>query len=107
MEGESLKIFFPFLNQHGIKHRVSCPHTSQQNGLIERKHQHIMNMGLTLLAQASMPLKFWDEAFATSVYLINRLPTPVLQSVSPWRNCLVSNQIILHYEYLGINAFLA
>ena len=24
----------------GISHRVSCPHTSQQNGIVERKHRH-------------------------------------------------------------------
>lgn len=40
-------------------------------------------MGLTLLAKASMPIKYWDEAFRTSVYLINRLPTTSLRGVSP------------------------
>ncbi|KAG9441433.1 hypothetical protein H6P81_017287 [Aristolochia fimbriata] len=39
-------------------------------------------MGMTLLAQASMPKSHWDSAFATSVYIINRLPTPILQSKS-------------------------
>ncbi|KAK1646191.1 hypothetical protein QYE76_063996 [Lolium multiflorum] len=37
----------------------------------ERKHRHIVEVGLALLAQASMPLKFWDEAFLTATYLIN------------------------------------
>ena len=30
-----------------------------------------------------MPLKFWDEAFTTAVYLINRLPSKVIQSQTP------------------------
>jgi hypothetical protein len=30
-----------------------------------------------------MPLKFWDEAFLTTAFLINHLPTPVLAHVSP------------------------
>ncbi|KAA0059801.1 Retrovirus-related Pol polyprotein from transposon TNT 1-94 [Cucumis melo var. makuwa] len=42
-----------------------------------------MDMGLTPLSQATLPLSFWDEAFSTSVYLINRLPTPVLNQLSP------------------------
>ncbi|TYK18915.1 Retrovirus-related Pol polyprotein from transposon TNT 1-94 [Cucumis melo var. makuwa] len=42
-----------------------------------------MEMGLTLLSQATLPLSFWDEAFSTSVYLINLLPTPVLDNISP------------------------
>lgn len=40
-------------------------------------------MGLTLLANASMPLKYWGEAFLTATYLINRLLTPLLQNKSP------------------------
>lgn len=44
-------------------------------------------MGLTLLAAASMPMKFWDEAFSSAFYLINRLPTPVLHNQSPFE-CL-------------------
>lgn len=42
--------------------------------LIECKHCHIVEIGLTLLAQASMPLRFCEEAFLKSVYIINRLP---------------------------------
>jgi hypothetical protein len=31
--------------------RVSCPHTSQQNGISERKDRHLVETGLCLLAQ--------------------------------------------------------
>lgn len=51
--------------------------------MVERKHRHIVDLGLTLLNHASLtllnhaslPLKFWDHSFLTSVYLINHLPT--------------------------------
>jgi hypothetical protein len=36
----------------GIAHHVSCPHTHQQNGDIERKHHHIVEVGLALLSHA-------------------------------------------------------
>ena len=36
-----------------------------------------------MLVQASLPLKFWSNAFSTAVFLINRLPTPVLMQKSP------------------------
>lgn len=42
----------------GISHHVSYPHAHQQNGSAERKHRHIVEVGLTLLAHASMPIKF-------------------------------------------------
>jgi hypothetical protein len=60
-----------FFQRVWISHHVSCPHAHQKNGSAERKHRHIIKVGLTLLAQASMPLKFWDEAVHTVVYLIN------------------------------------
>lgn len=36
-----------------------------------------------MLAHASLPLRFWEDAFSTAVFLINRLPTPVLEGTSP------------------------
>ena len=70
---------------HGIHHRITCPHTHEQNGSVERKHRHIVEMGLTLLAHSSAPLHYWAEAFQTACYLINRLPTPVLNHESPFQ----------------------
>ena len=73
-----------FFLKSGIAYRVSCPHTHQQNGAIERKHRHIVETGLALLYHASVPLRFWDDAFQTAYYLINRLPTPILHHQSPF-----------------------
>lgn len=47
-----------YLNQHGIVLRNTCPYTSQQNGIVERKHRHVVETGLTLLAQAGIPLTY-------------------------------------------------
>lgn len=41
-------------------------------------------MGLSLLAGASLPLKFWGESFSSAVHIINNLPTPVLLNKSPY-----------------------
>jgi hypothetical protein len=49
-----------------ISHHVSCPHSHRQNGVIELKHQYIVEVGLPLLVHASMPLKYWDKSFATA-----------------------------------------
>jgi transposase InsO family protein len=76
--------FKHFLTQNSILHRLTCPHTSQQNGIAERKHRHIMEMGLTLLTQAGLSPKYWVDSFLTSTYLINRLPTPMLKNQSPF-----------------------
>ena len=77
--------------EHGIHHRISCPHTPAQNGTAERKHRHIIETALSLLHQSSVPTQFWDEAMCTVVYLINRLPTQLLGNKSPYQ--LVYHQV--------------
>ena len=48
--------FTKFFVTHGITHRFSCPYTHQQNRRVERKHRHIVETGLAMLARASLPL---------------------------------------------------
>lgn len=67
-----------FLSTNGISHLTTPPRTSEHNGFSERCHLHIVETGLALLSHASLPLIYWSHAFATTVYLINRMPTPTL-----------------------------
>jgi hypothetical protein len=50
--------FHEFLNQIGIVSQRSCPYTSQQNGVIERKNCHLLDVARTLLLEFSAPPKF-------------------------------------------------
>jgi hypothetical protein len=65
------------LTSMGIQYRLSCPHTHHQMRTIEIKHRHIVETRLSLLVTASIPLTFWDSAFETATYLVNRLPSKV------------------------------
>ena len=77
--------FLQHLQSHGIQQQLSCPHTPQQNGLAERKHRHLVELGLSMLFQSHVPHKFWVEAFFTANFLINLLPTSALkESISPY-----------------------
>ncbi|KAJ4744580.1 polyprotein [Rhynchospora pubera] len=58
-----------------IIHQTSCPYTPQQNGVVERKHKHIVELSLATMNHASIPTKYWDDIFLSIVYLINRLPS--------------------------------
>ncbi|KAG8472493.1 hypothetical protein CXB51_034175 [Gossypium anomalum] len=72
------------LFKFGVQHRITCPHTSKQNGVAERRHRQVVDIGLTLFAQASMSLEFWSDAFSHAVHVVNRLPTHVLHGVGPY-----------------------
>ncbi|KAA8550069.1 hypothetical protein F0562_001753 [Nyssa sinensis] len=63
---------------------MSSPHTPSQNGRAERKHRHIIEIGLAMLFHSHVPLKFWVNAFSTATFMINRLPTLTLDGLSPY-----------------------
>lgn len=65
----------------------------------ERKHRDIIEIGLALLAHASIPLKFWDEAFSAAAYLINIMPSRVLNFDTPLA-CLFGQQH--NYNFLQV-----
>ncbi|KAJ0781817.1 putative RNA-directed DNA polymerase [Helianthus annuus] len=69
---------------NGTFHRLSCPHTPQQNGRSERKHRHIVETGLAMLFNAHIPASYWVDAFTSATFIINRLPTPLLENKSPF-----------------------
>ena len=82
--GGEFRSFSTYLAQFGI-YQASLSSYSHQNGIIEIKHRHIVDIGLTLLAQANLPLKFWWSAFHTAVFLINKLPTPTWNNISSYQ----------------------
>lgn len=81
--GNEYRPLATILHNLGIHFRHRCPHIHEQNDKAICKPCHITEIGLCLLAQAKLPLNFWWEAFEGSVFLINRLPTPVLKHKSP------------------------
>ncbi|KAI3680197.1 hypothetical protein L2E82_50582 [Cichorium intybus] len=71
--------------ENGTLHQISCPYTPQQNGRAERMHRHIVETGLAMLFHAHVPASFWVDAFSSATFIINRLPTKVLDNQSPFQ----------------------
>ena len=83
--GTEISSMKQYLDTNGINYHNSCAYTHQKNGVVERKHHHLLNVGRALRFQANLPLKFWGESIQMACYLINRLPTPPLSHKSPYQ----------------------
>ncbi|KAE8693334.1 hypothetical protein F3Y22_tig00110813pilonHSYRG00189 [Hibiscus syriacus] len=80
LTGEESGGLYSFIASHTGK-EDKC--TAADNGVVERKHRHLVEMALVLLAQAALPMKVWSYAIIVTAQLINKLPTKVLQGLSP------------------------
>ena len=47
-----------FFEKSGILFHTSCTWTPHQNGRVEHKHQHILNVSRALMFQANLPVDF-------------------------------------------------
>jgi hypothetical protein len=64
-------------------HQTSCVGTPQQNGVSERKNCDLVEKTRAIMLQMNVPKHFWSYGILTAVYLINRLPSRVLEFKSP------------------------
>lgn len=71
--------------ENGIIHQNSCVDTPQQNGVAERKNRHLLEVARSIMFTNNVPKYFWGDSILTACYLINRLPTRVLNFKIPFK----------------------
>ena len=64
--------------QNDILHQTSCVDTPAHNGVAERKNRHLLETVRALLFQMHVPKHLWVDAVSTACFLINRMPSLVL-----------------------------
>jgi len=99
-------------NSKYVFHETSCIATPQQNGIVMRKHQHLLNVCRALPFQAKISNILWSYSLKLVVHLINRLPTLLSKgyvlydfhskSIFVTRNVIFQENIFLYFTRFAI-----
>ncbi|KAE8767964.1 hypothetical protein D1007_60605 [Hordeum vulgare] len=87
--------------ESGIRHQTTAPYTPQQNGVVERRNQTVVEMARCLLKAMGVPNTFWGEAVRTAVYILNRSPTRSLNGVTPYEAWHGKKASVHHFRTFG------
>lgn len=69
--------------------------------MVERKYRHLIEVGLTLLALSSMPLKFWDNAIGTAMHIIDQILPSSLLTTSPYECLFLKKPDYSSFRFFG------
>ncbi|KAL6312208.1 hypothetical protein AAG906_025550 [Vitis piasezkii] len=98
----SLRSFF---QDNGVIFQHSYVYTPQQNGVVERKHRHILQVARALKFHVQVPTQFWGECALIAVHIINRLPSPVLPFKTPFELLYSKPPSYSHLHVFGCLAY--
>ncbi|KAM0002197.1 putative RNA-directed DNA polymerase [Helianthus debilis subsp. tardiflorus] len=93
-----------FYAKNGIMLETTCPYTPQQNGVVERKHRHLLETARALKFEANLPTRFWGECVLTATHIINRIPSDVINGKTPYE---LLHDKLPSYEHLKVFGCLA
>jgi len=104
-EKDTEKHLLTIFNKFGILHQRTCVETPQRNSVVERKHQHILNITRNLMIQFGLPKAYWSYVVSYVVYIINRLPSTVINYKTPYELLYKTPPTYLNLRIFGSLCF--
>ena len=96
-EGSILQLY----RAKGILHQRSCTDSPQQNGVVERKHRHLLETARALFFQSRVPTRFWGECLLCATHLINRMTLSSVNFQSPYELLYGHKPSLTHLKVFG------
>ena len=91
----SSNLLLDHIKSYDIELNISCPGTRKSDRVVEWKHRHIVDTGLTTTFLANLPLSLWvDVSFLHLFILLNGLPSSVIKMRALIKTCIREIQII-------------
>lgn len=81
--------FDAYCEDCGITRQHTTRKRAQQNGVAERINRTIVEGITSMLTQANLPARFWGEALAAFIHVLNRRPSSSIKGLTPhqlWYN---------------------
>ncbi|GJW63602.1 copia protein [Tanacetum coccineum] len=82
-----------------ILHKRFMAYTPQQNGVVERKHRHLLDTARAIRLHVKLPIKFWGDCVLAATYLINKMPMEILEWKSLYEKLFGQPPV---YDYLRV-----
>ena len=73
--------------------------------LLNGKYRTVMEMARSMLQVRRQTKQFWAEAIATSIYLLNLLPTKVVMNKTPYEAWYERKPNVSHLRVFGCIAY--
>jgi hypothetical protein len=97
--------FGEYLSSQRIQHQTTCPYTPEQNGVTERKNRHLLEVTRCMMMSMNVPKHLWGQVVLTATYLINRMPSRVLDWKSPIEMLKGKSQDVIPLKTFGCVCF--
>ncbi|KAL8118998.1 hypothetical protein AgCh_016478 [Apium graveolens] len=99
-------ILSEFCKNKGIVQEFSAARTPQKNGVVERKNRTLVEVARTMLQDAKLPTRFWEEAVNTTCYTQNRYIINKMHGKSPYSIMSKRKPTVKHLHVFGSKCYI-
>ena len=94
-----------YLHYNGILYQASCVGIPQQNRVYEWKDHDLLEKTCAIMLQMHVPKRFWSYNILMDVYLINHLPSRMLDFKYPLEVLQVPSPKLAHLKVFRCSIF--